>query len=137
METKKSKFDPSHTLVFLQKTDKEYVKFKDKFSKHGLAFKHARYIFFDVPELKKSGYYTKEHLTFIEAHEVAHSVLRHTKTSKYTEAEADFLAVLLCDDAGFNKSARLGKREFSSRNGISFNAFQKKHQDSVLKKIKR
>ena len=137
METKKSKFDPSHTLIFLQKADKEYAKLKSKFSEHGLAFTHNRYVFFDVPELKRQGYYTKEHLTFIEAHEVAHAVLYHTKTSKYNEAEADFLAVLLCNDAGFKKSARLGKSEFSSRNGMSYVTFQKKYQESVLKKIKR
>lgn len=137
METRKSKFDPSHTLIFLQKTDKEYAKLKDKFLEHGLAFKHDRYIFFDVSALKRQGYYTQGHLTFIEAHEVAHTVLHHTRTSKYSEAEADFLAVLLCKDAGFKKSARIGRGEFSSRNGMSFESFQKKYQEDVLKKIKR
>ena len=136
MKIKKSKFDPSHILVYLQDDDEKYIEFKDKFKKHGLAFKHDRYIFFDVPELKKQGYFTDDYLTFIEAHEVAHSVLKHKQTSKYNEAEADYLAVLLSVDSGNTKSSKLGRREFKSRNGLSFDKFEQKHKENVLKKIK-
>jgi len=136
VKVQKSKFDPSHVLVYLNGDDQKYIELKDKFEKHGLAFKHDRYVFFDVPELKRQGYFTNEYLTFIEAHEVAHSVLKHTKTSKYNEAEADYLAVLLCVDSGNKKSAKLGIQEFKSRNGIPFVDFEKKYKQSVLKKIK-
>lgn len=137
MITKKSKFDSSHLLVFLSDDDAEYPKFKEKFNIHGHAFKHDRVIFFDVTSLKEMGYFTDKHLTFIEAHEIAHSVLKHKKTSKYNEAEADYLAVLLCKDSKYGNSANLGIDEFKSRNKISYKKFHEKYNSSVLKKIKR
>lgn len=136
MKTQKSKFDSSHVLIFLEETDPEYNSFKEKFNKHGLAFKHERFIFFDVPRLKKNGYFNGVHLRFIEAHEIAHSVLKHIKSTKYNEAEADYLAVLLCKDTGYLKSSKLGVQEFKSRNKISYQQFHKKYKEIVLKKVK-
>lgn len=136
MKVKKSKFDSSHLCVYLDSSDSEYQEFKPKFDKHGLAFKHERYIFFDVTELKKKKYFNNVHLTFIEAHEIAHTVLNHKKTSRYNEAEADFLAILLCQDGGFGKSEKLGISEFKNRNNIEYDMFSKKYKKDILKKIK-
>ena len=137
MEIRKSKFDPSHTCVFLTQDDDKYADVKPAFNKHGLAFKKGNFIFFDETELKRVGYFNKDAIIFIEAHEIAHSALKHTQTTKYVEAEADFLAVLLCKDANYPRSAKVGIREFRDRNGVSFDAFAKKHKNSVLKKIKK
>ena len=137
MEMRKSKFDPSHTCIFLTNEDEKYTDLKPAFKKHGLAFKKDRFIFFDETELRNKGYFNKEYVTFIEAHEIAHSVLKHTQTSRHVEAEADFLAVLLCRDGNYVKSAKIGVREFKNRNKISFDNFNKKYKDSVLKKIKK
>jgi len=137
MEIRKSKFDPTHTCIFLTQEDGKYADVKPAFNKHGLAFKKDKFIFFDETELRRTGYFNKDYVTFIEGHEVAHSVLKHRQTSKHAEAEADFLSVLLCKDAKYTRSAKVGISEFTDRNGISFDVFSKKYKSSVLKKIKK
>ena len=52
------------------------------------------------------------------------------------EAEADFLAILLCKDFNREKSANFGLKEFKPRNNISFDMFSKKHKDRIIKRIK-
>jgi len=131
----KSKFDPSHTIVYMENTDEKYSAIKKHFQKHGLAFKQGNFIFFDMPTIRKRNYDDKHHLTFIEAHEIAHTVLNHTKSSKHIEAEADFLAILLCKDMNYNKSAKLGKFYFNERNGLTFDKFQKKYGKELLSRI--
>lgn len=137
MNVRKSKFDTSHTCIFLTDEDEKYADLKPAFKKHGLAFKKDRFIFFDETELRNTGYFNKDYITFIEAHEIAHTVLKHRQTSRHVEAEADFLAVLLCKDENYTKSVKIGIREFKDRNGIAFDMFSKKYKDSVLKKVKK
>jgi len=136
MKVKKSIFDSSHTCVHIDSSHEKYEELLPFFKKHGLAFKQERVIFFDVDSLKSSGYYNKTTLTFIEAHEIAHSVLKHTKSNPMVEAEADFLAILLCKDFNREKSANFGLKEFKPRNNISFDAFSKKYKDKIIKRIK-
>ena len=136
MKVKKSKFDSSHICIFVDSKSEKYEELLPTFEKHGLAFKQGKFIFFDVDNLKSGGYYTKNALTFIEAHEIAHSVLKHTKSSPLVEAEADFLAVLLCKDYRFESSAKFGISEFKSRNNIAFNSFSKKYKSGIIKRIK-
>lgn len=135
MKVVKSKFDPSHTIVYTEVSDEKYPALKRHFKKHGLAFKQGNFIFFDMPTIRKYKYDDKDHLTFIEAHEIAHTVLNHTQTSKQIEAEADFLAVLLCKDMNYNKSSKLGKSYFRERNGISFEKFQTKYGKDIYSRI--
>ncbi len=137
MKVRKSKFDSTHTCIFLTEADEKYDKLKPSFVKHGLAFKTDKFIFFDETELRNQGYFNKTYITFIEAHEIAHSVLKHTQTGRLAEAEADFLAVLFCKDKGYKNSAKLGIREFKDRNQISFQKFSEKHKDSILKRVRR
>ena len=85
MEVRKSKFDPSHTCIFVDSKSEKYDELLPTFKKHGLAFKQGKFIFFDVDSLKSGGYYKKNPLTFIEAHEISHSVLKHTKSSPLVE----------------------------------------------------
>ena len=135
MKTTKSDFNSSHVIVKLDTSDEKYSIVKPYFDKHGLAFKRDNVIFFDMPRLKSQGYDDKVHLTFIEAHEIAHSVLKHTKSSRKVEAEADFLAILLCQDSNFVRSANLGKKYFNKRNGISFSKYEKIHGEDVLSRL--
>ena len=90
MKVRKSKFDSTHTCIFLTEADEKYDKLKPSFVKHGLAFKTDKFIFFDETELRNQGYFNKTYITFIEAHEIAHSVLKHTQTGRLAEAEAQF-----------------------------------------------
>lgn len=136
MKVKKSKFDSSHVCLFLDKTSEKYEELKPTFEKHGLAFKQGKYIFFDVDSIKESGHYSSEALTFIEAHEIAHTILEHEKSSPIVEAEADFLAVLLCKDLNYESAAKFGIEEFEPRNLISFKSFSKKHKSDIIKRLK-
>ena len=135
MKVTKSKFNTSHTVVYIEETDEKYPALKRHFKKHGLAFKQGNFIFFDMPTIRKNNYDDKTHMTFIEAHEIAHTVLNHTQSSKQIEAEADFLAVLLCKDMNYNKSSKLGQSYFHERNGISFEKFQKKYGNDIYSRI--
>lgn len=136
MKTRKSKFDSKHLLIFFEESDEKYKDFEKIFQKHGLAFKHGNNIFFDMPQLRKEKKHTNEYIVFIEAHEIAHSILGHTKSSSYVEAEADYLAIILCEEKKFMKSRKIGISNFESRNKISYDKFKKKYEKSILKKIK-
>ena len=52
MEVRKSKFDPSHTCIFVDSKSEKYDELLPTFKKHGLAFKQGKFIFFDVDSLK-------------------------------------------------------------------------------------
>tara|TARA_B100001093_G_C26090638_1_gene702615 strand:+ start:134 stop:547 length:414 start_codon:yes stop_codon:yes gene_type:complete len=137
VKIRKSKFDNTHTCIFLSDEDEKYASLKPSFKKHGLAFKKDKYIFFDKTELEKKGYFKKSYIYFIEAHEVAHSELGHVQSTPLVEAEADFLAVLLCKEKNLKNSAKIGISQFKNRHKIDFENFSKKYKESVLKKIKK
>ena len=86
-----------------------------------------------MPSIRKNNY--EDHLTFIEAHEIAHSVLNHAKSSRHIEAEADYLAILLCKDMNFTKAYKLGKFYFNGRNKITFESFQKSSEKEIISRI--
>ena len=134
MKIEKSKFDSSHRVIYVEKDNENYSKLKLHFKKHGLAFKQGNFIFFDMPSIRKNNY-GEDHLTFIEAHEIAHSVLNHAKSSRHIEAEADYLAILLCKDMNFTKAYKLGHSHFKGRNKISFESFQKKFGKEIISRI--
>ena len=136
MKEIKNKFKTHHICIGVRRDDKIYDSVVSKFNKHGFAFmREDKVIFFDVDRLKDNGYYNDTVLTFIQAHEIAHSVLKHTKYNPHVEAEADYLGILLCKDSGYNKSAKLGQSEFRTRNKISFEKFEKKYKTDILKRL--
>lgn len=132
----KSKFDNRILVVLLSKDNEKYNDFKPMFNDHGLAFLFDnKYIFVDVEALNKKNY-GKDHLTFIESHEIAHLKLNHLKNpSREVEAEADFFGILLCKFKKFNKAAKIGVSYFKERNKISFEKY-KKNNYSKFKKNK-
>ena len=118
MESRKSYFDSRLTVVFLAQDDPEYSKFARHFKRLGLGFLFKDKVFIDITRIENEGY-TVDHMIFIEAHEVAHSRLKHpAKRIPKNEAEADFLGILLCMKKGYRQPAKIGIQHFRARNGI-------------------
>ena len=133
----KNKFKTHHVCIGVKQEDKLYNSITSEFKKHGFAFmRDDKVIFFDIDRLKERGYYNDTVITFIQAHEIAHSVLKHKKYNPQVEAEADYLGILLCKDGGYTKSAKLGQSEFRKRNKISFEKFEKQNKIYILKQLK-
>lgn len=137
MKYRKSKFDNSVLVIFLEKGDEKYDAFSEKFKKHGYAFIHEKTIMVDYTTLKKLGYSDEDHLTFIESHEISHKILKHTSVQRKTETEADYLGILLCLENGFKKSAKVGIENFKSRNNISFEKYDNKYRSKFLNFAKK
>ena len=137
MKYRKSKFDNSVLVIFLEKGDEKYDTFSEKFKKHGYAFIHEKTIMVDYTTLEKLGYSDKDHLTFIESHEISHKILKHTSVQRKTETEADYLGILLCLENGFKKSAKVGIENFKSRNNISFEKYDNKYRSKFLNFAKK
>ena len=137
MDSRKSKFDSSHLVVFVEEGDAQYDSLKPMFKKHGLGFKHDKTIVLDLTTLKKEGYADDAHITFIEAHELGHSVMGHSATKRQFEAEADYVGILLCENRNFKKSVAVGKKYFKQRNGISFEKYAEKHDNRIRSVLKR
>ena len=137
VDSRKSKFDSSHLVVFLEEDDEQYDAMKKMFNKHGLAFKHGKTIVMDWTTIQKEGYGHDSFVTFIESHELGHTVLGHNVTKKEFEAEADYVGVLLCGARKFTKSERVGKQYFKRRNGISFEKYAKENDKRLRQKLSK
>lgn len=137
MEYRKSKFDNSVIVIFLEKEDEKYDSFSKKFKQHGYAFIHDKTIIIDLTTLKKLGYADKDHLIFIESHEISHKILNHKSVQRKTETEADYLGILLCLENGYKKSAKIGIENFKSRNNISFEKYDAKYRSKFLSFAKK
>jgi hypothetical protein len=135
MKYRKSKFSSKFMVLFLEHSDDAYIKLKPMFKKHGIAFKHDTNIFIDIDNLKKQGWSSKDHILFIEAHEIAHYILKHTKSSAHIEAEADYGGITLCKQHNMNKAAKLGLQQFEPRNKISFKKFDEKYGEFLKSKF--
>lgn len=137
MNSRKSKFDSSHLVVFVEKEDEQYSKLKPMFKKHGLGFKHGKTIILDLTTLKEEGYADDAHITFIEAHELGHSLMGHSATKPQFEAEADYVGILLCENRNFKKSVAIGKKYFKQRNRISFEKYAQKNDKRIRSLLKK
>ena len=137
MNSRKSKFDSSHLVVFVEDGDEKYDALVPMFRKHGLAFKHGKTIVMDMTTLRAKGYDDDAHMTFIEAHELGHSVLGHNATKREFEAEADYIGILLCGARNYTKSEKLGKKYFRARNGISFEKYAKQNDGELRRRLSK
>ena len=53
----------------------------------------------DYTTLEKLGYSDKDHLTFIESHEISHKILKHKSVQRKTETEADYFNMVKNSDS--------------------------------------
>ena len=111
----KSQFDKSVTVVTLYETDDEYHQFKQYWMEHGdaIGVLEKKLIIIDG-EAVKSQRLTKDHLLFIQMHEIAHF------KGFEDEAECDYYAAASLWKKGFKKAAMIGVDEFEYRHGMTF-----------------
>lgn len=139
MKYRKSKFDNSVIVIYLEEGDERYNDLKNQFEEHGYAFINGNTIIVDYTTLKRLGYGSKEHLIFIESHEISHKILNHKSVKQETETEADYLGILICLEHNLRKSAEIGIKNFKSRNNISFKKYDLINRDKFIhfaKKLK-
>lgn len=97
------------------KDDYRYEVLKPLFEKYGYGFTDTNIgcVFIDG-EVKLN----KHELKWVEAHEVAHILLKHTKDrNDKDELDADTLAYKLLSENGYDKSAKLVKEHSIERHG--------------------
>ena len=113
-----SEFRSDIAIAILRKDDYRYDVIKPIFDECGFGFTEtsSACVFIDG-EVKLN----KDELKWVEAHEVAHILLKHTKDrNPNDEIEADTLAYKLLIGNGYHKAAQLCKDKFKERHGIEF-----------------
>jgi Zn-dependent peptidase ImmA (M78 family) len=110
-----SEFKSDVAVAILKKDDYRYEVMKPLFEMCGFGFAETSSgcVFIDG-EVKLN----KNELKWVEAHEVAHILLKHTKDrNEKDEFEADSLAHKLLLKAGYDTAAKLVKKHSIERHG--------------------
>ena len=110
-----SEFKSDVAVAILTKDDYRYEVMKPLFDICGFGFAETSSgcVFIDG-EVKL----TKDELKWVEAHEVAHILLKHTKDRNDSdELDADTLAYKLLSENGYDKAAQLVKDKSIERHG--------------------
>ena len=108
-----SEFRSDIAVAILSKDDYRYAVMKPLFEQCGFGFAETSSgcVFIDG-EVKL----TKDELKWVEAHEVAHILLKHTKDrNEGDEVAADMFAIILLLDKGYKKAAQLVESKFEER----------------------
>jgi hypothetical protein len=108
-----SEFRSDIAVAILGKDDYRYGVMKPLFDMCGFGFAETSSgcVFIDG-EVKLS----KDELRWVEAHEVAHILLKHTKDrNDGDEVAADMFAIILLLDKGYKKAAQLVESKFEER----------------------
>jgi len=108
-----SEFKSDVAVAILTKDDHRYKVMKPLFEMCGFGFAETSSgcVFIDG-EVKL----TKDELRWVEAHEVAHILLKHTKNRNDSdEIAADMFAIILLLDRGYKKAAKLVESKFEER----------------------
>jgi hypothetical protein len=108
-----SEFRSDIAVAILSKDDYRYDVLKPIFDECGFGFTEtsSTCVFIDG-EVKL----TKDELRWVEAHEVAHIMLKHTKDRNDSdEIAADMFAIILLKDKGYTKAAQLVEDKFEER----------------------
>ena len=108
-----SEFRSDIAVAILNKEDYRYEVMKPLFQMCGFGFAETSsgcvFIDGEIP-------LTKDELRWVEAHEVAHIMLKHTKDrNDDDEMSADMFAIILLKDKGYNKAAQLVEDKFEER----------------------
>jgi hypothetical protein len=108
-----SEFKSDVAVAILTKDDHRYEVMKPLFEMCGFGFAETSSgcVFIDG-EVKL----TKDELKWVEAHELAHIILKHTKDrNEGDEVAADMFAIILLKDKGYSKAAQLVEDKFLER----------------------
>lgn len=133
----KSKLDKTFNVYILFPDDGDvYTVMKAQYPGKSVAYTDLRKkdIYIDGAQLKDLN---KNHLNFVESHEISHQRLKHiaAKSNKHQEAEADYGAYLLLRQHNLNDAAKIVKTQWQLRHGGSFKKYQRIHHDNLSKRM--
>jgi hypothetical protein len=117
----KSEFLPDVTIVTIFQDDPNYSEVKKYFDEYGYGFMvpGKNLVIIDGENLGNG--YNLDVLKFIEAHEIAHVLLKHSgPRDDKEEMEADLGAYLLLKKSGRSNSIKYLKKHFPERHGVQF-----------------
>lgn len=129
-----SEFLSDVTVVVVFNDDPLYSEVKPFFDQYGFGFMApGKNLMIIDGEILVGQTKAKDILKFIEAHEVAHIMLKHDgPRNEKDELEADLGAYLLLKEKGFDKSIELLLNHFQERHGIEFNEYMLEDIESKI-----
>lgn len=138
MITYKSKFDNSFTVYILYPKDGErYNDLQDIIPQGDIAFTSMQHklILIDGQQIKNLA---KEHIAFIELHEISHHLLKHSAIhgNKVQEKEADLASYIIAKKMGLENVCKIIEKYFKSRHNESFKKYYDDNYERLVKKLK-
>ena len=126
METQieyRSEFLNDVTVVVVFNDDPLYSQVKGFFEEYGFGFMvPGQNLMIIDGEILVGEPEAKDILKFIEAHEVAHIILKHDgPRNEKDEIDADMMALNLLIEKGYDKSIKILLDKFQERHGVEFN----------------
>lgn len=126
METQleyRSEFLNDVTVVVVFNDDPLYSQVKGFFEQYGFGFMvPGQNLMIIDGEILVGEPEAKDILKFIEAHEVAHIILKHDgPRNEKDEIDADMMALNLLIEKGYDKSIKILLDKFQERHGVEFN----------------
>ena len=138
MQIKKSKILDGYSLAIVYPEDEQYELLEPLFKTYGLAVTETRsnVIYVDGKGFDENNY-DNSHLEAIDAHEIAHIILRHggENINQQEEIEADYFAILLLNALNNKESAKLLMDDFEGRHKESYNTVEKIIRPEILEII--
>lgn len=128
----KSPIDYNFTVGIIFKEHNKYKYFKPLFKTHGMAIMRSKkkIFFINGESLKK---YSYNHLLAVQAHEIAHYILKHKEVKdKQSEKEADIAAIIILQKKEYNIAAKILKKRCNSLYGK--NLFLPRNKEILLNK---
>jgi hypothetical protein len=118
-----SEFLDSVTVVVIFNEDPLYEQVKGFFKEFGFGFMvPGKNLMIIDGEILVGEPDAKDILKFIEAHEVAHILLKHNgPRNERDEIDADMMALNLLVAKGYDKSIKILLNKFQERHGVEFN----------------
>jgi hypothetical protein len=118
-----SEFLSDVTVVVVFNDDPLYSQVKGFFEQYGFGFMvPGQNLMIIDGEILVGEPDAKDILKFIEAHEVAHIILKHDgPRNEKDEIDADLMALNLLIEKGYDKSIKILLDKFQERHGVEFN----------------
>ena len=119
----RSEFLNDVTVVVVFNDDQLYSQVKGFFEEYGFGFMvPGQNLMIIDGEILIGEPDAKDILKFIEAHEVAHIILKHDgPRNEKDEIDADMMALNLLIEKGYDKSIKILLDKFQERHGVEFN----------------
>ena len=119
----RSEFLSDVTVVVVFNDDSLYSQVKEFFKQYGFGFMvPGQNLMIIDGEILVGEPDAKDILKFIEAHEVAHIILKHDgPRNEKDEIDADLMALNLLIEKGYDKSIKILLDKFQERHGVEFN----------------